>query len=456
MWRSFSATEVHMAAYSTSIRCRELEPVYFSGNRAEFRMPEGALFTNNLHLMNLGVTKSTGTEVLNKLTGCLGTISRISLLDGNVELQSLTRANEWLGIRQHLHSNAYNEDVGSMLVGNRKSSRFNVRDTTGQKTGTDAQQTTVVVGAKMLEGGSRQLQSAVGATEATTFKGQLDLSEALTVLQSMPYLDTGYFKGLRIVVEFDVRHATVMGGGQDAGTLAQARPLLVVEEVIAPDIVEANMGKTPPVMQYKVIETDVFSVPALSPAGSILTQPQTFHVSSLNNKSIGRCLIATRATLATTQLTGAVPVEYGLYNSHAMIHQKNQVRVNGRNLFARDGITRENQRLALMADTWGRKASIRPFQHGLAYREQDTIPRTNYIDTGNESIGTADYFAWDLDGARVTDLQLDYERQSFQSSVGGAQVTACKYNSALDLVMFAEVMKSIVPQKGGGYNVMYQ
>ena len=254
--------------------------------------------------------------------------------------------------------------------------------------------------------------------------------------------------------------SAVLGGGLTNGVLAQTRPLLILEEITTPDVVENMLGKTPKPFSYKVIENDVFRVPNIT-APTITVNPtiqsQTFHVSSFNNKSVGRCCLMTRTDRGSTILQGTAAVMYGPYNSHAMFHQKNQVRINGRNLFARDGITKENQRLGLMADTWGAKASLFPFQNGIAYAATDLDERQRYIECGNEGIGTADYFGFDLDNNVVSDLQLDYERKSYQpfNATGDGAMVDSKYNVNLDLVMFAEVNKTLIPKADGTYNVLY-
>ena len=471
-------------SYSNQIKILEIEPVYATPSRAEFRLPVGKLYTNNIHLANLGVTKSAASagldgDSLNKLVGVYGSIKQISIMDGNIELQTLTRANEWLAFKSHLHSNSYNEDIAPSLSGNKKSNRQNNRDlsikvspdggTTLRTSAAVATNQVSIVGSKLVEGGvdiQHPQVKMLETSEASTFKGQLDLAEALSFIQSVPYLDSEYFKNLKIVVEFDQNMvgeagAAVLGGGMGTGVVAQVRPLLICEEITTQNVVEQMLGKTPKPFSYKVIENDVFRVPELvapAPAtSSPAKQATTYHVSSFNNKSVGRCVIMTRTGAGVSTIQGAAAVMYGPYNSHSMYHQKNQVRVNGRNLFARDGITRENQRLALMADTWGAQASITPFQNGIAFTAADADLRSDYIEAGNEAIGTCDYFGWDLDNNVISDLQIDYERRSYNGLTGGndTATTVSKYNQSLDLVLFGEVSKQLIPTPSGSYNVVY-
>lgn len=436
--------------YSNSIKIHEIEPVYYSANnRVEFRLESGKIYTNDLRLMNVGYTKSANQNNLNKLAGIAGGIRSMAILDGNVELQSLTRANEWAAIKHSFKSNKYNEDLGSVMNLTRKSAHFNLYDSTGLQAAGRA------VGSKVVEGTLRAALSSTEATERRTAKGQLDLSDYMGMLQSVNYLDTSIFKDLKVVIEFDVSATKVMFGDQATGTLSTIRPFLVAEEITDPSIVDAVMGKMPDAISYKVVENDVVSAPQItaSAADPNPTQTRTFHIHGFNNKSVDRMLIKTRATRANAENTANTNVMYGEYNSQAMLKQKNQVRVNGMNLYARDGITKENERLAMVADIWSPNMSIMPFQQGLANRATDANTRDQVLNMGNEAIGSQSYFAADLAGEKVKDLQLDYERTGFFNG-DAAQLALCKYNSAVNLVIFAEVRKAIV-KSGSGYNVVY-
>lgn len=435
--------------YSNDIKIHEIEPLYYSAsNRAEFRLSSDKLYTNTLRLINVGVTKSADQNNLNKLAGVAGCISNMTILDGNVEIQSLTRANEWCAIKHSFKSNSYNEDLGSVLNLTRKSAHFNLADRT------NAQAAGRCVGSKVVEGTLRTAISATNTTERLAAKGQLDLSDYMGFLQSVNYLDTSLMKDLKVVIEYNMDALAIMFGNQDTGNLASTRPLLVVEEIVDPNIVSANMGKTQ-VINFKVIENDIVSVPAIAPTAGIPNpvQTQTFHVHAYNNKSVDRMLIKSRTRLATSENTGNINVMYGLYNSQAMLKQKNQVRVNGMNIYARDGITSENERLAHVADTWAPNMSIMPFQQGLAFKAPDALSRDQIINMGNEAIGSQSYFACDLAGEKVKDLQIDYERVGFFNA-DAAQLALCKYNSAVDLIVFAEVKKAII-FSGSSYNVVY-
>ncbi len=439
--------------YSNDIKCVELEPIYYAENsRVEWRLHPNKLYTNNISLMNLGLTKATGGGRLNKLVGCYGVVSRVILQDNNVELEVLTRANEWLGIKSHLHSNQYNEELAMDFSGNQKANRIDLRDITSTQSATYG-----AIGKKIVQGGVRPTVGTLDATQAKTFKGQLDMSECFSLLQNVPYLDTSVFKDLKVIIEFDMKETNVVATEQDGSVRKQLRPYLVVEEIVAPDILESSLGRKPNAIPFTVIESDVFNVPAMSPAPTAThpnpVQDLTFHVSSYNNKKVGRMLVATRTLTSTNNQDTGKDVVYGNYNSHGMLLQKNQIRLNGRSVLPRSGVERDQQRLALMADVWSSSASIAPFQNGLAFVATDANSRANYLQEGNATVGVCDYFGINLASVLVEDLQMDYTRTGIWNGTQ-AQTDLSKYNSALELHVFSEVKKAIV-FGSNGYNVVY-
>ena len=97
-------------------------------------------------------------------------------------------------------------------------------------------------GRKIIEGGETRWFGCSWDVQTTLpFKGQLDVSEALNFLQSIPYVDTSVFKNLKLVIEFNVSMNNVIGTVQNTGVLAQQRPYLVVEEIVAPDILAGSL-----------------------------------------------------------------------------------------------------------------------------------------------------------------------------------------------------------------------
>ena len=71
---------------SYSIKNIELEPVYHSNTRTEWRFEPDRIYSTNVLIGLLAVDK-TSPSSYNRLAGSAGMIDNIMLLDGNVELQ---------------------------------------------------------------------------------------------------------------------------------------------------------------------------------------------------------------------------------------------------------------------------------------------------------------------------------------------------------------------------------
>ena len=456
-------------SYSNQVKIHEIEPVYYAqSQRAEFRLPPDKIFTTNLAIENMGLIKNANQARYSKWAGVYGTVKNLLILDGNVELVNLQRVHMWSGFKQFLHSNQYNESVGPYYTGGLMSNIWNQRDVTGN------QAAGLIFGAKLQEGTIRAL--ATNTTEPTTYKGRMMLSEILDLLSNMTHIDTSVFRNFRVIVEYqspaEAITRAVRNNQNNGVTVNSTRPFLTAEEILDEETVNSIMGKLQPI-EYKVIEQDVASLPAVAAAAGAgvtdtartPTQQQTYHISGFNNKTLERILIWKQPTAAVNiqdAANGGQDAGHGIYNSVGFFKEKYQLRINGRNVFARSGLDKDNQRLAMMCDTWGANASLTPFNAGLAYKSPNATLRSSLIQTGNQDIGILDFDSADLGMTKEQDLQLDFERTGFfndnAGGVGGSvgQTAQSKYNQTYSLVMFAEVRKAIVPSSSGlGYNVVY-
>ena len=452
-------------SYSNSVIVHEIEPVYYAANqRAEFRLPPDKIYSSNLILSNLGLTKTASQSPYHQVPGVYGICKSISLFDGNVELTSLQNSHLWAGFKQLQHSNQYNESVGPYYCGNLLSNAFETRDLSGNAAGTGGN--CAVTGARIVRGTIRTMETAVTSEDA--YKGQMKMAEIVDLLANMPYIDTSVFKKFRVVIEFhsasDLMVFAQALEKDNVASITTTRPFLIAEEMTG-QAVDAMMGKMQPI-EYTVIEQDIASLDAIVPtAGASATdntrtplQPKTFHISGYNNKTVEKILIWKQPTLKTNyQVDGGEngrDVGWGVYSSMAFLGEKCQIRVNGRNIWARSGIDRPNSRLAYMADSWG-DSSIATFLNGMTFQAADAAPRNlNWKIDGNGDCGTQDFIGIDLGLEKVQDLQIDFERKGFFCE-DDAQTALSKYNSAYNLRIFAEVRKAIVPSGNGGYNVIY-
>lgn len=454
-----------MNQLSNQVQTKEIEGVYYQQNgRVEFRLQPNKLYSTNLIVSNLGLSKGANQARLHKWCGVYGAITNAIIYDGNVVLSQLQDLGEWAGFKDLTKENQFNENVQSYYNGGLLSNIWNQSDTNTNNTaeqvaGRDGSN----FGARLQEGTIRGLSTLT--TEAGTFKGLMKMRNYFDLLNSLVYIDTSVFKNFRIVLELSNDAQRILRQRTADTDLNTTRPFLVAQEIIDQEVVDSEMGKME-TLTFREIERDQVVVPAvvgMTNANRYVEQPNNFHINSFNNKTLGKMLLWKQPALNsnTRDVRGGANsdiVGNGIFSSLALLNEVEQIRVNGRNLLPRNGIEGSgNRRLAKMVDSWG-DMSLAPFNNGLAnISDGSNIPRSNFIQTGNEDIGLVDYMGLEIGNEKCVDLQVDLSRRGvFINGGAGDNGTAiCKYNSAINLVIYAEVLKGIVVNKDNSYNVVY-
>jgi hypothetical protein len=139
-----------------------------------------------------------------------------------------------------------------------------------------------------------------------------------------------------------------------------------------------------------------------------------------------------------------------LYDSHAsetMINETYQIRCNGEDILPESGVISSMQRLALLHDTFGvcnahTCATELPMYNVAQFIEGDT-------NADPKRAGRLDYFGCAVN-EKVGSLDLLYSRQI--STATGVPV---KYRADLTLNVFYGIVKAIVKDSKGGYQVVY-
>lgn len=434
-------------SYSNKIHIKEIEPVYNNaGTRAEWRLEPNKIYSTNLLLANIAVDQTTASDY-NRLVGASGIFENVMLLDGNVELQSTNLANFWSGWNQSRKSNSSLKDLQPMIVGNARGSRFEGEDaranaTAGRTFGKSIRQFTMGTG---------------NVIKSKTGKASIYANEFLPILNALPYIDTSVFKNLRIVVEYNMTARASIRENQDE-TLSTIRPLLVVEEVVDAGQLASVMGKMGNVV-FDNVETDRNLLESRSAITVITPQTTNFHINSFNNKKVGKVLMWKQSQNAVNGSLNNADFQNGQYDSYGLFKESTQIRVNGQNLFAKNGIDKPNKRLARLNDSWG-SGSLHTFANGIAYVAAENEPRSRYLEGGNSSVGYMDWFGCDLGYKEVQDFQVEFGRTAVPSvngvnNVDTPNTARSKYNQPYNLIMFALTRKAIVMDGKGAYNVQY-
>lgn len=410
-----------MSFYTSNIRTDLVDPIVdVTNNRTEFRLVRDNLYLSNLRLVNLGlVTSDPSGSDYNHLVGAMGAINRIEILDGATQLDMVDQFGILQGFRKYNKSNEDNKDLsGSLnknLLGFINDCEVSPNDDTRVRLYKE------------------QLQAQ--NDENSTGKGWLDLQEVFPMLRSLQYLHCGIFKNLKVVVEY-VRNKKVAVVDPTV-QVSTIQPLLVADNVLNQELAMQVM-KNFKGIAYPSMEVERIIAPEMTTAG---TQNIVQKLQGFNGKTLNKMILSKNASI----LYDVPPADehstvFKNIASESMYKEKLNVRVNGANKFARNGVIGVNERLGLLHQTFGTCNTI------PGANMPSLIDADNKYDEPTDYVGHLDYFAWDMAGEKVSELELNYSRDY----VAGED----RYNQQLDLNCFGECVKQIV-RNGDGYLVQY-
>ena len=397
-----------MSFYTSSLKTHLIDPIYNTSKfQTEFRLNQGTVYLSNMRLCNLGLV-SSGNSGLNVLCGNYGIIKSIHLYDGNQLLDQLLEANIWLSFAQYNKNNEQNCNMDTFTAKNHLGYELNNKK-------------------------AIPCYNTKGATNnsSTTATSWLSLQQVFPFLKASAYVPTNLFKNLRIVINYETDVSKVLQDNAQTIT-STLQPLLICDELVN-DSSKASVMKSYSPPQWNSIEHDRLVVDEIPAAGP---QTKSFTINGFDNKTISRVLIVNSPTENTSDPS---PL-YGTNGSKTNYKQKIQIRINGANVFARDGIKDINHRLALLTDTWGTCNGITSLP-GVVLTNDDSL-------VDKVRLGNTDYF-----GCRVNqfvqEFQLEYAREKTAN-----MAISKRYFQQLFLNIFAEVPKAIRVSEGQ-YNVVY-
>lgn len=464
-----------MSVYSQSLRTEIFDPRIETADRVEFRLDKGDnVFFSNLRLGNLGCSVAGGQSEYNKAVGVAGNIRRITLLDGAVELDRCVEANRYLSwffaggennSNRHVQQNLLKHEVGYALNDNK------VVDGRGTS------------GAKLI----RRNNGAVGvppaaatAAESEKVAGYLDLRQCLPILDNLGVIDTTVFENLRLVIEYEQNS---LQGRSKVGSTAldleksNLTPILLADE-LKDSAMKQRARSAMKSFQWNTYEHDLVNIPAQAAPATLAdgntnittaNQRQVVKriIDGFKNKFVSRMVLMkcpsdkTQNRVLNNILNATTLRGIGDYASLAMNKEKINFIINGRQLFAGDGLDTPSKIADIHADAWG-NYNILPFAHtqsvgldvpglvppqnvyGVCHDQEIAEPNSQDPRTGQS--------AWV--GFRVLDrlntLELEYERVQVPEN-------RANYNYlglALDVHIYAEVPKKFI-MEGGKYRIEY-
>jgi len=417
-----------MSFYNSNIKTHLVDPIYNSANfQTEFRLRPDTVYLTNMRIANIGV-KGTNGATYNALTGAAGVIKSIRLYDGNQLLDQILSAKEWIAFSGFRHNNNNERDMEKFLQHSNMGFTF------------DGSQIVPYMTPRTINANDPQ------SVSAPTNVGWLNLKKLLPFLDAGMYLPSNVYQNLRLVIEYDSNMFVGFGNAVNGTT----EPLLIVDE-LSNESAQASVKKNYKGVSYSCIEHDRVVLPAIAAAST--AQSQTFNINGFNNKFLDRLLIINTPTSATpaSEADNAVfSKDYANLGSVAQLDEKQQIRVNGANKLPRDGITRPNQRLAYLTDTWGTCNSyvgsnqLWLYGSSLTAAEQ-SVAAAGIVKNPLSRLGNLSYTGL-MVNEFINELEIEYSRKS--------GVSTAIQNQQLILNLFGQVRKQVVMQQGG-YNVVY-
>lgn len=333
-----------MSVFSSSVKSHVIDPVFTSANRCEFRLANrGDAFMPTMRIGNLGLTNSGANNQYHFGLGAASIITRIQLLDGNEELDSLRKVGNWLTFKNSLNTNSQNDNVFKNMIGS----------SLGWATGATGE----------LLSNDNKLIRPPG--DASTL-GTLDLREVFGILNSISHLSTKLFPNLRVVMEYHLANDAMVNNLTNAADLAKSVPILIVDEIVDEALV-ASLDKQLTTASWLAIEHDqsqMPQVPGVSTSTNVdvsAVQTSNLRINGFQNKAVSRLMVSKVYQNisdyvydvdldATTSVAMKGLAQYG---SKALHKEEFNLRVNGRNVLAGQGLTSPASTTMLCSDTWG-------------------------------------------------------------------------------------------------------
>ncbi len=433
-----------MSSYG-NVTSRIIDPVFDRSNlRVEFRLPADSCYLSNMRLINIAINSDNAGSSYNPQLGALGAIRNISVFDGSVLLEQLSDATLLNAFKNVQAENDYNLSVNRFL-------KYNANGYTMSGVPNFTNNTEIARNSYTL-----QVQNPVANNVGQ--KAWISLRDCISFLRSSSVVPTNIYKQFRIVVEYnDASALKYLTSVTNATVSTSADALLLVDEVNDGDAKDSMMRNYEGV-SYRPIEAERVVVPAVTVADdSESEQSLSFLVNGFNNKRLNRLLVVQQSGDSSTYDVGNATVGNGVVSSVPQWKTRFNIRVNGKNVLAGDGISGSpatstnragssaNRRLAYLTDTWG-NTNLTANMNVVTYNDQPNFVVEELRQRNQDYIGL-------MVQDHIQELQIQYAR----TALGNSSTTGSNLPQRQQLLLnvFGEVERAVVVGAGGSYNVVY-
>ena len=445
-----------MAFYNSGIKTHVFDPILtLNNNRVEFQLPEGALYLSSLRIHNFGATMATAGAKLNNKAGIYSYIRNITLFDGSVVLDQLRSCSQWMAWKNTNRANRNQIGLDALKKG---SDLGVILDATND--GKCAFPYPV---------------PGVGITNNSSSRYTLNLREVLPFLRNTQYVPSMVFKNLRIVIELEIdTNSTLETNTNVASLVTLTDSLLVCDEVVNQQVVQQAINNWQGV-SFSCIELDSFLSPsdtAVTAAGLSNVGKTSVILHGFAGKFVNRIMLMAVPTSTTAMVAASQLISAGGCRAVANPGEVIQIQLNGQNMFPGAGVSAPNQKTAMLHDTWGMfscpPGSNLPgtFFQGVAASQ---IGGTAFQ---RQMISANGWFGCHIRN-RVDSLQVDYSRLQYiptgmplPIAAGNTQgqnadithngsPTGHPAVGGQNIMVFAEIRKSVIMGPNGTYRVVY-
>jgi hypothetical protein len=418
-----------MSIYSSDITTRLIDAVFDKSNfRSEFRLNDDTVYLASLRLIDVGFS-SSATNGYNRLLGALGCIESIQLFSGNELLDQILSATHLNALRSANTNNNDNMSLNRYL----KHSRLGYLAQGDQVYDS-------ISGGQELDDIKVTVQQDADSNAGS--KAWISLKDMLPFLAASNHLPTDRLRNLRLVVNWkqDLKDMIV----QDrTATLASLTGSVLVADEMNPSPERDAIMKSYTGVRYRPIEHDSVHINAVTGTASDkleVEQKNTFSLNGFLNKKLHKVAIVKTPTDSSTWTSGNANVGFANQGSTALWKERLQIRVNGANKLVGDGVSRPNQRLAMLTDAYG--------SFNVVQGQQCTwlAEGSNQIED-SQTQGQLAYDGLVIDEPSVREFVVELDRTGVYQND--------KLNQALTLNLFGETEKAVVPTTDGRINVVY-
>ncbi len=395
-----------------------------ANNRSEFHIKgEDRVFLSDMRLINVGLHGVNGKNY-NRL-GVDAIINSITLYNGS-EILSQSDSHKHRALHKHMtNSNTFNFSKKSREQQNNMTFDLALF------------QNNVRVDAR-LYGLANMPETAQNETE--TASGIIHIADYLPILKSLPSISTAIFDNLRLVIVYNNNYDEMLTNNSNLTGLLTNTPLLVCEEVFDNKLKSKMVSAMKSVQWY---ETEVDRCELVPDTGLLdgvqVVQRLNTRINGFNKKYVKNILVQVSSMGANERLTGQNISAFGRLGSRYEDRASYNLRVNGANLYPRNGLNRSSYRL---------RQHSHIYPNSVAYPQSSTaISVQNRLENSQRVMpGVLDYPSLNVYN-RIEDLQFIFEREHSLDDNND-------YNKRLQFLLFGQVLKQIMI-KGGKYVIAY-